>query len=88
MSGKGNVQVALEETTGENDFRYEKSPKVCGVVVDKGSERGFVQVTGGGKTTRVDTGAGEGFEFIDISEGQTCMLYGQPTVLYIHSNEP
>ncbi|KAF2741671.1 hypothetical protein M011DRAFT_472890 [Sporormia fimetaria CBS 119925] len=84
VSEKENVQLASEETTGANNFAFEKSPKVCGVVVDKGSKRGFVQVSGGGKgTTRVATGEGAGFEFVAILEGQTCMLYGEPTVLYI-----
>ena len=86
VSGKIGVQLATEETTGQNDFKYEKHPSVCGVVVDKGSERGFVQVSGGNKeTTRVDTGRGDtGFTFVEISEGQTCMLYGQPTVLFCY----
>jgi hypothetical protein len=82
--GKLGVQLATEETSGQNDFKYEKHPSVCGVVVDKGSERGFVQVSGGNKeTTKVETGRGEaGFTFVEISDGQTCMLYGQPTVLF------
>ena len=85
ISGKDDVQLAPVETTGENDFRYEQSPNVSAVVVDKGSERGFVQITGGGKSTeRVDTGRGDkGFTLVEILTGQTCMLYGRPTVLYI-----
>lgn len=84
ISGRIGVQLAAEETTGQNDFKYETHPNVCGVVVDKGSERGFVQVSGGDReTTRVNTGRGEeGFSFLEISEGQSCMLYGQPTVLF------
>lgn len=80
-----NVLVDLGETTGEDDFKYEKWPDVCGVVVDKSSEIGFVQITGGGKPREhVNTGDGaSGFIKIDIHPGQSCMLYGRPTVLYI-----
>jgi len=86
ISGKTGIRLATEETTGENDFKLEKHPSVCGVVVDKGSERGYVQVSGGNEnTTRVDTGQGEGFILVEILAGQTCMLYGSPTVLYICS---
>ncbi|KAF2845020.1 hypothetical protein T440DRAFT_511851 [Plenodomus tracheiphilus IPT5] len=83
VSGKEGIKLADEETTGQNDFKYRKYPSVCGVVVDKGSDRGFVQVSGGNEETkRVDTGRGDtGFTFVEISEGQTCMLYGEPTAI-------
>ena len=85
ISGKDNVQLMPVETTGENDFRYEQSPNVCTVMVDKDSKHGFIQITGGGKSIKkVNTGRGDkGFTLVEISTGQTCMLYGQPTVLYI-----
>jgi len=85
IAEKDDVEIAADETTGENDFKYEKSPKVCAVVVDKNSGRGFAQITGGGKPTEIiHTGRGEsGFIKVDIMAGQSCMLYGQPTVLYI-----
>lgn len=82
--------LASDETTNELDtFKYRKNPDVCGVVIDKGSDAGFVQVSGGDKaTTRVDTGqkddkVGERFVYVDILSEQTCMLYGEPTVLYV-----
>lgn len=84
ISGEVGVRLASHETTGENDFKYEKSPSVCAVVVDKGSVLGFAQITGGGKKTeRINTGRGDtGYVLANISSGQTCMLYGEPTVLY------
>jgi hypothetical protein len=82
--------LASDETTNENGtFKYRKNPDVCGVVIDKGSDGGFVQISGGNKaTTRVDTGQndvkdGERFVYVDILSEQTCMLYGEPTVLYV-----
>jgi hypothetical protein len=79
------VRLADEETTGEDDFKFEESPNVCAVVVDKGSGRGYAQITGGGRKTEIFyTGRGEtGFVFAEITTGQSCMLYGRPTVLYI-----
>ena len=85
MANEQTVEVDTNETTGENDFKYEKFPNVCAVVVDKRSGSGFVQITGGNRDTEiVHTGPGEsGFVKIDILDGQSCMLYGTPTVLYI-----
>ncbi|KAM5458512.1 hypothetical protein MaudCBS49596_000426 [Microsporum audouinii] len=87
IAGDETVQISSDETTGENDFKFEKWPNVCAVVIDKGSGFGFVQVSGGGGTVRmVHTGRGEpGYVKLDIADGQSCMLYGQPTVLYIHT---
>ena len=80
------MELAPDETTGENDFKYEKAPKVCAVVVDKNSGFGHAQISGGGKkTVIVYTGRGEkDIVWADITSGQSCMLYGAPTVLYIH----
>lgn len=85
ISGNDKVELAPDETTGQHDFKYEQSPNVCGVVVDEGSGFGYAQITGGGKDTKIIyTGRGEtGYQQADISEDQTCMLYGCPTVLYI-----
>lgn len=91
ISEKTGVQLAAEETTGGNDFKHAKYPNVCGVVVDKGSAQGWIQIQGGNKTTmKINTGPGENigpgeerFAFEEISDGQSCMLYGCPTVLYI-----
>jgi len=85
VGDRTDVLVDADEITGEDDFKYERWPDVCGVVVDKSSASGFVQVVGGGKPRqRADTGDGAtGFIKFDIQDGQTCMLYGRPTVLYI-----
>lgn len=79
------MQLAPDETTAADDFKFERSPDVYGVVVDCNSESGCVQISGGGKPTiRITTGPGEsGFRFEVIPEGQSCMLYGCPTVWYI-----
>lgn len=85
ISGNDRLQLAAEETTGENDFKYEQYPDVFAVVVDKGSGLGYAQITGGGKDVHaIYTGRGEtGYILVNISAGQSCMLYGYPTVLYI-----
>jgi hypothetical protein len=36
----------MEETTGEDDFKYEKWPNMCAVVGDKGSRLGYALVSG------------------------------------------
>jgi hypothetical protein len=84
LSDYKNVRIAPDETTGENDFKNEQAPNVCAVVVDKNSGFGYAQITGGGKEPKIIyTGRGEtGYQLADISTGQTCMLYGEPTVLY------
>ncbi|KAH1893074.1 hypothetical protein KXV57_003450, partial [Aspergillus fumigatus] len=77
ISGKANLRLAPDETTGENDFKYEQWPKVCGVVVDKGSGYGYVQIsTVGGKDTEINkihTGrqGDRGYVFAEISTGQS-----------------
>jgi hypothetical protein len=85
VAGDDKVEIDSDETTGENDFKYEKSPGVCAVVVDQGSGDGFVQIIGGDTPREiVHTGEGRsGFVKRDILAGQSCMLYGRPTVLYI-----
>ncbi|OQE76229.1 hypothetical protein PENNAL_c0069G10298 [Penicillium nalgiovense] len=77
MSGNDKVRIAPAETTGENDFKYEQWPNVCAVVVDKGSGRGYAQITGGGEEVHaIYTGRGEtGYALANISHGQSCMLH-------------
>lgn len=88
MKGKDGI-IDANETTGENSgpnaFRYEVWPNVCGVVVDTGSEKGFVQITGGELADQViQTGYGKSdVVMADIQPDQTCMIYGSSTVLYI-----
>ncbi len=68
----------------------ESAPNVCAVVVDKHSDVGFVQITGGDfADQRVNTDpqkivAGESqFVLAEIRANQRCMIYGRSTVLYI-----
>lgn len=86
MSGNDKVRIAPEETTGENDFKNEQWPNVCAVVVDRGSGGGFVQIVGGGQDAHIiETGSGDPrYALANISPGQSCMLYGNPTVLFIY----
>lgn len=53
--------------------------------MDKGSALGYAQITGGGKKTEIIyTGRGDtGYVLTNLLSGQTCMLYGEPTVLYV-----
>ncbi|RYO79255.1 hypothetical protein DL763_009349 [Monosporascus cannonballus] len=86
VNARGDIKLDEDETTGEDDFKYRQHPDVVGVVVDKGSGRGFVQISGQveGDTVRISTGRGRiGYEYRDILEGQSCMLYGCPTVFFI-----
>jgi hypothetical protein len=79
------VYLASDETTGENDFRFERAPNVCAVVIERGTGSGWVQIIGGGKTEIVRTNCEDKeFVIVDIAAGQSCMLYGTPTVLYIY----
>ena len=79
----------MQETTGQSDyFKFETSLNACGVVIDKSSGYGYVQVSGGvNATTKIATGQmkknEEKYVYVEILNEQTCMLYGQPTVLYV-----
>jgi len=77
-----------DETSGNNAFPYRRYPDVVGVVIDEDSDRGFVQITGrdNASTKRFHTGKQgkkKGYRLLYLSEGETCMLYGNPTVLFI-----
>lgn len=86
ISGQDGVRLADEETTGENDFKFKRNPDACAVVVDLGSRKGWVQISGGQtNTVMISTGPERtGYQYASIPENQTCMLYGCPTVLFIH----
>ncbi|CAI6091380.1 hypothetical protein V2G26_019101 [Clonostachys chloroleuca] len=85
IAGRDDVQLAPDQTTGEDDFKYKRSPDVGGVVIDRSSDSGYVQISGGTKAAvKITTGLGErGYHCEIIAEGQSCMLYGRPTVWYI-----
>ena len=65
------------------------APDVSKVAIDKRSDTGGVQITGGGYEDRLyETGPETGneetrFVVVDIYLGQRCMIFGQSTVLYI-----
>jgi hypothetical protein len=58
-------------------------------VVDKGSGAGWVTVTGRGQDSVTEvtgpavTGAEDDYKMLEILDGQSCMLYGCPTVLFV-----
>jgi len=72
--------------TGEGAFISETAPNVHKAVIDKGSGRGYVEITGGGLApywvrTSPD---GSGIEVVELKHaGQTCMIHGQSSLLYI-----
>ncbi|RMZ71999.1 hypothetical protein GMOD_00006986 [Pyrenophora seminiperda CCB06] len=78
------LRLANEETT--ELFKFKDYPEVRGVVVDKGSDRGYIQVSGGrAATTMVETSKDKtGVEFVEILKNQGCMLYGGATVLFCY----
>lgn len=81
------LRLADEETTGL--YQFKDHPEVRGVVIDKGSANGYIQVSGGrAATTMVETGRGQkGVEFVAILENQGCMLYGGATVLFCYPED-
>ena len=83
------MDLAPDETTGEEDYKFERAPDVCAVVVEQSSGYGWVQISGGGKVEIVRTGqGGKEFVIVDIAVGQSCMLYGRPTVLFVKPRAP
>ncbi|KAK4170792.1 hypothetical protein QBC36DRAFT_120906 [Triangularia setosa] len=85
IAGMDGVQLAPDETTAAGDLKYQRFPNVRGVVVDRSSETGYVQISSRDNgITKITTGPGEsGFQYEPILEGQSCMLYGCPTVWWI-----
>lgn len=79
-----NLQADADETTSTGNFPFKKHGDVVGVMVDLSSDKGFVQISNLEQSRRVDTGIGStGFKYEDIKEGESCMLYGYPTVFYL-----
>ncbi|KAK7972449.1 hypothetical protein PG988_006583 [Apiospora saccharicola] len=79
-----NLQVDADETTATGNFPFKTSVDAVGVMVDLSSDKGFVQISNLEQSRRVDTGSGsKGFKYEDIKEGESCMLYGCPTVFYL-----
>jgi hypothetical protein len=78
------LRLADEEVTGL--YKFKDYPEVRGVVVDKGSDCGYIQVSGGrAATTMIQTGPGDtNVEFVEILADQGCMLYGGATVLFCY----
>lgn len=79
-----DLQTDADETTSTGDFPFKQHGDVVGVVVDISSDKGFVQISNLEQSRRVDTGTGlTGYQYEDIREGESCMLYGRPTVFYL-----
>jgi hypothetical protein len=77
--------VTTGADSGEMAFISETAPNVHKVVVDKGSERGYVDITGGEveayfvRTSPDRTGV----EIVELQNDQICTIHGCSTVLYI-----
>jgi hypothetical protein len=77
--------VTTGADSGEGAFISETAPDVYAVAIDLGSERGYVEIAGGGvdpypvRTSPERTG----IQVITLKIGQRCMLNGRPTVMYI-----
>ena len=85
LQTKQEVDIDDDETIGNGSFTWEVSPAVCGVIVYRDSQVGSVTVTGADESDEiVTTGPGKtGVIMIVVKAGQTCMLSGHPTVIYI-----
>ncbi|KAF7868685.1 hypothetical protein EAF04_005215 [Stromatinia cepivora] len=72
-----DVPTAMNYVTGGD-----KSGDICGVVIDKKSDEGYVQLFHG---TLIATGPSEdGYEYISIPNGRGFVVYGSSAVLYIY----
>ena len=87
VAGEADVEIESHETTGEDDFKYKKSPAVCAVIINKSSRRRYAQITGRDKAPEVihTDNRESGFKKAKIEVSQSYILYGRPTVLYIRS---
>ena len=80
--------LETDVTTGDGNFR--EWPEVSAVIIDKGNGRGFVSIAGGGRISTIFTGeplvAGRP-EFVlhHIEEGQSCIVHGYATVIFVRS---
>ena len=76
--------VTTGEDSGEGAFVSETAPDVVKVVVDKGSERGYVEIAGGGLEAFFIRTSPEqsGFSVAELQNGQICMINGRSTVVY------
>ncbi|KAF4451433.1 hypothetical protein F53441_5601 [Fusarium austroafricanum] len=86
LKSKAKKLIDNEETTGANDFKYRAYPEVVAVVIDLGSDRGFVQISGQEEDSsrRISTGGQQQKYILEwLEDGQTCMLYGRPSVMFI-----
>lgn len=86
VAGRGDVELDDCETTGENNYPYKVGPDVCGAVIDKRSGKGKVVITSGGDSRVIQTDPqmpGDQFDEVKIADGETCMIYGTSTIIYI-----
>lgn len=82
---KVDRHVTTGADTGEGAFISETAPDVDKVVIDKGSERGYVEITGGGLAPYFVRTSPDltGVEVVKLQNGQRCMINGCSTVVYI-----
>lgn len=78
-----------DETTG--NFKTWTSLEISAVVIDLGSEVGFIGIssTDGRPFQKIVTGPSKtGYLCVQMLDGQTCMLYGNSTVLLVRRQLP
>jgi len=77
--------VTTGAVSGDGAFISETAPGVHKVVIDKGSEGGYVEITGGGLEPYFVRTSPEltGVEIVQLQNDQRCMINGCSTVLYI-----
>jgi hypothetical protein len=82
---KVDQHVTTGTDSGEGAFVSETAPDVERVVIDKGSDRGYVEITGGGLDPYWVRTSPEraGIEVVELKADQTCMIHGRSTVVYI-----
>lgn len=82
---KVDPHVTTGADSGEGAFISETAPNVDKVVIDTGSERGYVEITGGGLPPSFIRTSPEksGFKVVEVRDGQRCMISGRSTVVYI-----
>lgn len=86
VKNNSGFTLALGEES-KGSFTYKKSGEAAGVIIDRDSGRGYVQISRSREsdTVIVQTGRGvKGVVYQEIPEGYTCMLYGDSRVWYVH----
>jgi len=82
---KVDHRVTTGTDSGEGAFPTETAPHVVKVVIDTGSERGYVEINGGGLPASFVRTSPEqsGFTVVELQDGQRYMINGRSTLVCI-----